>query len=334
MQIPNDAITDTITLRHKEIKISTCSLPQKELSFYAENPRIYSSVWVNDDTPPSQDEIFKVLSNLEHVRESLVPSIRANGGLLEPVLVRDGIVLEGNSRLAAYRLLAQKDQDKWESIRARVLPLETSESEVFSLLGEYHMVGKKDWAPFEQAGYLYRRFTKSNVGEKELAAEVGLTKTKVEHLVAVYRFMVEHHERDPKKWSFYDELLKGRRFDNARKIHPNFDELIAEKIATGEISNAMALRDELPNIVKIGGNTLKKFMSGSMDFLTAAEDARQRGAGNYHAQKLRIFKQWLNEEATERDVTAMSEQEFKAVKFDLEKIQSRIGQLLKKRQKQ
>ena len=45
---------------------------------------------------------------MDHVK-GLVHSIRTHGGLIDPVLVRDTdyVVLEGNSRLAAYRLLAK-----------------------------------------------------------------------------------------------------------------------------------------------------------------------------------------------------------------------------------
>ena len=332
MQIPETATTDTIILRHKEIKIHACSLPQKELSFYEENPRIYSSVWLDEDARPTQEAIFNVLSKMEHVRESLVPSIRTNGGLIEPILVREGVVLEGNSRLAAYRMLARSDPGKWETIRARVLPADIGDSEIFSLLGEYHMVGKKDWAPFEQAGYLHRRFTNNDIDEKELALEVGLTKGKVEHLIAVYAFMVKYNDRDINRWSFYDELLKGRRFDETRKLHPKFDDFVAKKIASGEITRAVDLRDDLPKIVKSGGNTLRKFMNGTMDFSAAAEDARLRGAGNYHAQKLKTFRQWIAEDSVETDVTGMTEEDVKNVRYELTKINTRIAQLLKKLQ--
>src|SRR5690242_12417170 len=101
MQIPVDAIPDTMVLQKRELAFLSCSLPQLELKFYPENPRIYSSVWIDEDERPSQEAIFAVLSKSDHVRETLLPSIRDNGGLIEPILVRDGVVLEGNSRLAA-----------------------------------------------------------------------------------------------------------------------------------------------------------------------------------------------------------------------------------------
>ncbi|MBK7473338.1 MAG: hypothetical protein IPI73_24595 [Betaproteobacteria bacterium] len=200
---------DSILLRGREIRVVSCSLPQAELRFYPENPRIYSSVWTSDGVEPSQEEIFRALSRSEHVRETLVPSITNNGGLIEPVLVRNNVVLEGNSRLAAYRLLVQTDSRKWSHIRAKVLPSDITDSEVFSLLGEYHMVGKKDWQPFEQAGYLYRRFKTHAVPEDSSTKEVGLSLSKIRHFIRVYDFMVKHNDRSPERWSYYDELLRG-----------------------------------------------------------------------------------------------------------------------------
>ena len=111
---------------------------------------------------PGEEEIQQQLLNMEHVKE-LIQDIRRNGGLLDPIIVREGTleVLEGNSRLAAYRALAKDDPVKWAFIKCTVLPPDIEESLVFGLLGQYHIKGRKDWAPFEQAGFLYRQFRKS-----------------------------------------------------------------------------------------------------------------------------------------------------------------------------
>ena len=72
---------------------------------------------------PDQDEIQKQLQGFPHVQE-LIQDIKSNEGLTDPVIVRDGdlVVLEGNSRLAAYRFLATKDPIKWRTILCTVLP--------------------------------------------------------------------------------------------------------------------------------------------------------------------------------------------------------------------
>ena len=321
---------DTITIRKKEIKVKTGYMPQFDLQFFPENPRIYSLVWAEDGEVPTQEDIFVALSKSENVRETLVPSIKANGGLIEPVLVRKNVVLEGNSRLAAYRLLYQTDQKAWANIRVKILPDSISDSEVFSLLGEFHIVGKKDWAPFEQAGYLYRRFKLHGVPEDQLHQEVGIGKAKIQHLIQVYQYMLDNGDKNPERWSYYDELLKGRKFDKARALYPGFDDRITEMIQDGSISRAVDVRDNLSMVVKVGGNTLKKFMNGALTFDAAVEDARLRGAGNYYVTKFSDFRKWLADEHLDTEISSVSDHERKTLKFELSRIEKRVSQIAKK----
>ena len=321
---------DTITLRKREIKVKSGFLPHDTLLFYAENPRIYSIVWKEDGGEPSQEEIFEALSKTELVRETLVHIIKSNGGLIEPVLVRNSVVLEGNSRLAAYRVLAQKDPATWGQIRVRILPDTISDSEVFSLLGEFHIVGKKDWAPFEQAGYLYRRFKTHGIDEKQLHHEVGLTAAKIRHFIHVYGFMLEVDDRNPERWSYYDELLKGRRFNHTRELYPDFDQKIAEMIQNEEIERAVDVRDGLPKIVKVGGNTLKKFMNGKLSFHDALQDAHLRGAGNYYTRKFTDFKNFLAEEQVDAEIVNISAEEKTQLAYLINRIEARIKQIAKR----
>ncbi len=325
-----DFSNDTITLRGREVQVKSGFVRHLSLRFYPENPRIYSQVWKDEDVEPTQPEIFEALLRNDHIREHLIPSIRHNGGLIEPVLVRRDVVLEGNSRLAAYRLLHESEPTQWHSIRVRFLPDEMSDDDVFALLGEFHIVGKKDWQPFEQAGYLWRRFKKHNVSEDTLRAELGLTKAKIRHLIHVHDFMLKREEHDPAKWSYYDELLKIRRFDEARELFPDFDDLIVEKIRSQEIRRAVDLRDDLPLIVEAGGKTLKKFIEGRIDFNEAVEEARHRGAGNATMRKLEEFRRWVGDAERDSDITSATQEEKGNVKFNLAKIRDRADALLKK----
>lgn len=323
-------VADVITLRGREIPVTTAYVKQKPLRFYPENPRIYSTVWKEDGVEPTQAEIFEALSKTEHVREVLVPSIRHNRGLIEPVLVKGNVVLEGNSRLAAYRLLAQSAPSEWEHIRVRIIPDTVTESEVFSLLGEYHIVGKKDWQPFEQAGYLYRRFRAHGVTEDELRTEVGLGFGKLRHLIRVYDFMIRHNDRNPSRWSFYDELLKGRRFNKARQLYPDFDEVVLQKVNAKEIERAVDLRDNLPLVARAGGNTLRKFMTGAYSFDEAVSDAKRRGAGDYNVKRLAEFRKWLAEDHIDQEFVASVQNERKTLIYELDKLHGRIGNLLRR----
>ena len=210
-------VNDTLTLGGQEIPVRNGSLPVHDLSFYSENPRIYSLIQ-RPDVEPSQDEILNRLGGLDHVKQ-LIQSIRANGGLTDPMLVRDGdlVVLEGNSRLAAYRELVRNDAITWGMAKVRLLPPDISEKLVFALLGEYHIIGRKDWAPYEQAGYLYRRNVTHEVSSQSMASEMGLPVRTVNHLINTYKFMVDHDETSVTRWSYYDEYLKSHIVRKARR---------------------------------------------------------------------------------------------------------------------
>ena len=52
---------------------------------------------------------------------------------------------------------------KWNLVKCTLLPADIDESLIFALLGRYHVNGKKNWAPYEQAGFFYRRFHKHSV---------------------------------------------------------------------------------------------------------------------------------------------------------------------------
>ena len=94
----NEQSKDSITIGNEKYPVINCELEQKKLQFYSENPRVYSILNINDSTP-SQDDIEKLMCTKDHVKQ-LKESIKSNGGLIDPIIVRDGdyAVLEGNSR--------------------------------------------------------------------------------------------------------------------------------------------------------------------------------------------------------------------------------------------
>src|SRR5260370_29022979 len=192
---------DSLVILGVKVPTKTQMLPQKKLLFFADNPRVYSIVRANGKQP-TQEEIQQQLSELEHVKE-LREDIKRNGGLLEPLIVRGGWqeVVEGNSRRAAYRQLAAKEPIKWGMVKCTVLPADVEDSLVFALLGQFHIKGKKDWAPYEQAGFLYRRFKDHSVSPKILSQELGLGIKKATHLIETYRFMVDHNEAERSRGS-------------------------------------------------------------------------------------------------------------------------------------
>jgi hypothetical protein len=329
---PKDELTaGTLLIRGNEVPVVTKWLEQTKLKFFAENPRVYS-VLRTAGKAPAQEDIQTQLLKLEHVKE-LIVDIKLNKGLLEPLIVKHTTfeVLEGNSRLAAYRFLAKSDPVKWGLVKCTVLPGDIDDSLIFALLGQFHIKGKKDWAPYEQAGFLYRRFKKHNADLKVLATELGMSSKKVKHLVDVYEFMAENGEDDVSRWSYYDEYLRSNKIRKVREVHPDLDELIVEKIRSGEIKRAMDLRDQLP-VICAAPKVLTKFLAQTQDFEMAHDTAVSHGGDSAHLKTTKKFREWVTRPETEDRLVDSRGKIRSSVVFELQKIEARVRHLLKKMQ--
>lgn len=321
---------DVLVIKNKRIPVRLADLPQHELKYYLENPRLYTLVR-SGGKEPTQEEIEETLMGMEHVKE-LARSIQENGGLMDAIFVHEAskVVLEGNSRLAAYRILARKDAVKWGFIRSKVLPATISEREIFTLLGQYHIIGKKDWAPFEQAAYLYRQNVENNVSISELSKEINLSKRLISHLISVVTFMNDHKEKDVNRWSYFDEYLKSNKIKRAREMYPELDKIVVRKIRSGEIPRAVDVRADLRRIAEVGGKVLSNFVDGKRDFAESVQAAIDKGGDNHEVRYLKKFKAWIASSDTKEELSNLEGATKKECLYDLNKIHSIVGALLKK----
>ena len=323
-----EATKGEIVIRHQRIPVRTLDIEHEQLRFFPDNPRVYSLLHA-DGRHPSQEEIQEKLLEMEHVRV-LIADIKINGGLIDPLIIRDGSfeVLEGKSRLAAYRALAQKDPIRWAKVRCTLLPADLDETLIFALLGQYHVKGKKAWAPYEQAGFLFRRFKMHNLNYLALGSEIGLSAQKVRHLVETYEFM-QANEEPAERWSYYDEYLKSSKIREARAAQPTLDRVIVEKIKSGEIDRAVAIRDELPLICH-ARKVLRKFADGRLTFERAHEQAQDAGTDNVQYRSLERFRRRIVEEDFETALLRTTGQMRQKVIYEVEKIATRLRSLRSK----
>ena len=322
----------SITLRRREIPIVRCMRRQRDLQFYTKNPRIYSLVW-EDGEEPDQESIQVALGRMEHVKE-LVQSIRANGGVTDPLFVLDGqnTVLEGNSRLAAYRLLEKEDPLRWAEVKCDVIASTISEDDVFSLLTQYHIVGRKDWAPYEQAGIFWRRHKDEGISLEQIAQEVkalGLSIKRIRHWIAVYDMMVKHNDNSAHRWSYYDELLKSREIKKAREEHKNFDRIVVGKIKSGEIARADDVRKKVHKIAKAGGKTLNKFLATPKSLEDCFEKAQARGVSNVLLQKMHRFREAVVGPDAKDELLGMPENQQKKCVYEMKRIRTALSKWIK-----
>lgn len=314
------AVADELVIRGKRIPVKICHLEHKRLKFYPENPRIFSIIGAGEKLP-AQEEIEERLLGMEHVK-ALIQDIKRNDGLIDPIIVKDGSleVLEGNSRLAAYRALSQTDPIKWGYIKCILLPYDMSEDAVFALLGQYHVKGKKDWAPFEQAGFLYRRHKNQGVEITALAKEIGIGSGTVRQLVETYQFMIDHNQSELSRWSYFYEYLKSKKIKKARDANSGFDELIVAKVDSGEIAKATDIRDKLPIVATASDNVLKKFAKGELDFEEAYERAVDAGGDNASLRKLSAFRKWLGRKEIQDEMMELDGQAGQRARYEFKRL--------------
>lgn len=328
-------IKDTLTIGKKIFDVLKCELNQVDLKFYIENPRVYSVLRSHNDTP-SQAEIEELMMNMEHVKQ-LKQSIESNGGLIDPLIVRagDNVVLEGNSRLAAYRMLCRIDPVKWGKVKCTVLPADIDDSSIFALLGQYHIVGRKDWSPFEQAGYLYRRKTETRFPVESMAKELGITAGDAKKFILVYEFMIEKNDVTPEHWSYYEEYLKNREVKRYREKSSDLDTVVVEAVKTGKVTQATDMR-KLGEIIKIsqksktGQRLLDRFKALEITVSDAYETLEASGQVNEIIKKLEKFQEFINESDFDKTILESNSETKNKARFTLKRINKRIEFMLNK----
>lgn len=323
---------ETLRIRKHDIPVEIRMLNQKDLRFYPLNPRIYSIVRP-DEKEPSQEDIEARLLDRDDLRvRELSKDIQRDGGLTEPLIVRGGTneVLEGNRRLAAYRFLARENPVQWALVKCTILPEDTDEKLIFALLGQYHIKGKKNWEPYEQAGFLYRRFKLHRDDISALADEIGLGELKVRQLIEAYQFMLDFGETDIRRWSYFFEYTRSKKIGKARKNFPDLDDVIVEKIRSEEIAKATDIRDRLSTICEASPKIIRKFVAGKSDFEEAWEAAVDAGGTDDSYKKLKRFRSWIAREEIGNGICAATGERRERVKYELKKVYSRVAGLLKR----
>lgn len=323
--------TENLTIGKRDYLVTITELNQADLLFYTENPRVYSTLNIAGGEP-TQEEIEEHMCNLDHVKQLKV-SIESNGGLIDPLIVRDGdfTVLEGNSRLAAYRLLCKTDAIKWGKVKCKVLPADIDDAAIFALLGQYHIIGRKDWDPFEQANYLYRRHQQTRLPVEYMAQELGISAQKANAMINVISFMIEHGDLNKRNWSHYEEYLKNGGIKKYRETNPDMDETIVEAIKTGAIHEAKDMR-KLGDIAKVGDKQSKKIMqkiaTGEVDIYEGYSEVQDAGKLDDVVKHLKKFKQYINDDSIEKQIRS-SDETYKQALFEIGKIIKRLEKLSK-----
>lgn len=158
--------------------------PVKELHFDYQNPRLAEYGIGEGD---SEDKILSILWQSQDVRE-LVQSIAASGFFPHEALVitkESGkyVVIEGNRRLAAVKVLLGEAADKGWDIpkispaareKLKELPvIESSRKEAWRYLGFKHVNGPAKWSGYAKATYIAAVHREYGVSLVDIANQIG-----------------------------------------------------------------------------------------------------------------------------------------------------------------
>lgn len=258
--------SERITVGGKDIECKICDIDIFDLEYYHENPRV-NYILSRYTIPITQDIIEKELWDQDSVKD-LYQDIQKNKGLIEEIYVKGNQVIEGNSRLCAYRHLYKKatkeDQKLWATIRCKLLPDDICEEQIFLLLGTFHIKRKAQWKPFERAGYVYRMVKKLEKTVKQIADDLNESDNEIQSDVDSYKTMLDHKITDLDKFSYFKEYFKNGDLKKLRNNDPTLDNKLIGWVNNGDIPDAQQVRN-LPKILndKKAG---PKFIGGLLNF--------------------------------------------------------------------
>lgn len=301
------------------------------LKFLKDNPRVYAVTHgeLDFDQKPEgeqQDIIFSKLKDESSVK-NLVPEIERHGGLIEPILVRlDTMeVIEGNSRLAAYRILRDKGQPgDWDMIPCHLISTLTEEQQA-AFLNQIHVKGKTQWSAYEKANFAYVR--KINGWRVDRIAQLfGESSPTIYKRINAIKLMTDSGDGEMSHFSYYDVLVRNPDIDGKMKESPAlrdrlFDEI--RNLGPGESQSftAQDLRNGLPAIIK-KPRVLARYVNGDIEFDEARERARLSPAEERVRRALSLI-----EEISAADVDGLHQNSLNSLNQVVKKLDREINRV-------
>ena len=316
------------------IQLSADSLSINTLKFLKDNPRVYACThgypgFDNLIEAQQQDIIFKSLLEEPSVK-NLIPEVKRHGGLMESILIRFDTkeVIEGNSRLAVYRLLQENDPGgDWEYIPCDIVSSLTDKQQA-AFLNQIHVKGKTQWSAYEKANFAYVRKAKG-ANFDEIARLFGESTHTVRTRTKVIETMKSNGDNERSHFSYYDVLVRSPAISKGMDERDGLREFLLEKIKNlgpnedESDFTAQELRKKLPVILE-KPRVLRKYVSGSV----ALDEAYQRAKISQVEENVRQAKTLLDD-VTKGEVSKLEKPRFTAFKQDARKLSRAVKRIEK-----
>lgn len=287
---------DSITILNQQVRFGRDTRHIDDLRFLPENPRVYAVTHSRSgfsDLPSDEQQrhIFDALRGEPSVGR-LKRDVKHNGGLMEPILVRHDRmqVIEGNSRLAVYRLLRDEDPaGDWETIPCHIVAELTDEQQA-AYLQQIHVAGKMEWSAYEKAFFAYGYYARKNWSVELIADLFNEKVPTIRKKIEVIEMMAQNSDPERSHYSHYDVLYGVRQ--RAPKDRQDRNDPIWRKVLShirecgaaggGRLFTAQELRARLPVVMR-KPKVEKQFLAGKIDL----EEAWQRAKISRVEERLR-----------------------------------------------
>jgi hypothetical protein len=252
--VENDS-KQTIRLGNKDFELERVKIPVSSLKLDPDNQRI-SYLIRKKGSPRTDADLHAMLWEMDPVKD-LYNSILQNGGLIsDPLVRRDGVVVEGNCRTVCLRELNKRypDDPRWKEVYVQKLPSTANDEQLTMLIGELHIAGKIEWRAFEQAEYVWKMNSLYGKTYDFLASHLRWSRSKVEQKIAAYMETKNYIEQsgDPdgiNRFSHFEEFMRKKELREKRKEDPSFMKTFRDWVKEGRFPDARDVRN-LPEILE------------------------------------------------------------------------------------
>lgn len=277
----NGTATITVRLGNQDFSLERKVVSVNSLKLDPSNQRVSYVVRKKAMAITDQD-LHKMIWDMDPVHD-LYQSIFQNGGLIEdPIVRRDGTVVEGNCRTVALRELHRKyPQDRrFSHVYVRFLPEDVTDEQLTLLLGELHIAGKIEWRAYEQAEYVWKMNKQFGKTYDYLASHLRWSRSKLAQKISAYEETKSYIEEtgDPNginRFSHFEEFMKKKELREKREAETAFMKQFRKWVFENKFPDAKDVRD-LPQILSIP-EAMKKFerndVRGAKEVLQEANPA-------------------------------------------------------------
>ena len=334
--------TPTKKILGQEILVSNERIDIFQLKFLRNNPRVYActhgqSGFEDMEVEEQQQVIFQAIRQEPSVT-NVLRDLEHHGGLLEPILVRMDTmeVIEGNSRLAAYRVLHEKQPNgQWSEIECSTVSSLTDEQQD-AFQNQIHVKGKTKWSAYEKANFAFVRRKDGRYSFKHMARIFSESESTLRKRVKVIQLMTDNEDQEQSNFSFYDVIERNQ--DIRNKLNEGQATAEISKYQKDKLSSvqkealkfrdwllrtvkspikeftAQEMRKQLPVVLK-KPRVLKQLIGGTLTL----EEAYSRATVSKAATKIRNATGLL-QDVSAKEVKGLDNNSFNALKQDVRKL--------------